>query len=200
MPSRPPRFRRAARSRRHPTRWRPTDRRQQPCGAGTVIGVFARPRSSRSAALHAVTGWATMTPSLLRRWLAFPPSQWGQISRRSHRDRTSASPRGWRFAQRQQTAGARSVGLEVVVSNALTTAPPGGGGVDAGTRVAQGQRRAPMCRPLGRWSPHRCPPNRTCEFPRIRLSTSTWSGFGSCHRLLDALDRQLLVAAGAQDA
>ena len=30
-------------------------------------------------------------------------------------------------------------------------------------------------RPCGRWFPRRRPPNRTCEFPRIRLSTSTAS-------------------------
>ena len=32
------------------------------------------------------------------------------------------------------------------------------------------------CRPCGRWSPHRCPPNRTCESLRIRLSMSNSSG------------------------
>ena len=32
------------------------------------------------------------------------------------------------------------------------------------------------CRPCGRWSPRRRPPNRTCDFHRIRLSMSTTSG------------------------
>jgi hypothetical protein len=33
-----------------------------------------------------------------------------------------------------------------------------------------------QCRPCGRWSPRRRPPNRTCDFHRIRLSMSTSSG------------------------
>ena len=41
-------------------------------------------------------------------------------------------------------------------------------------RAGSAARR--RCRPFGRWFPRRRPPNRTCEFPRIRLSMSTWSG------------------------
>ena len=42
------------------------------------------------------------------------------------------------------------------------------------TRAGSAARR--RCRPCGRWSPHRCPPNRTCESLRIRLSMSNSSG------------------------
>ena len=41
-------------------------------------------------------------------------------------------------------------------------------------RAGSAARR--QCRPCGRWSPRRRPPNRTCDFHRIRLSMSTRSG------------------------
>jgi hypothetical protein len=44
-------------------------------------------------------------------------------------------------------------------------------------RAGSAARR--QCRLFSRWSPRRRPPNRTCEFPRIRLSMSTSGGFGS---------------------
>jgi hypothetical protein len=56
------------------------------------------------------------------------------------------------------------------------------------------RRRAGL---VGRWFPRRRPPNRTCEFHRIRLSMSTSGGFGSCERLLDAFDPELLLLARA---
>jgi hypothetical protein len=40
-------------------------------------------------------------------------------------------------------------------------------------RAGSAARR--RCRPCGRWSPRRRPPNRTCDFHRIRLSMSTTS-------------------------
>ena len=44
----------------------------------------------------------------------------------------------------------------------------------APARAGSAARR--RCRPCGRWSPRRRPPNRTCDFHRIRLSMSTSSG------------------------
>ena len=55
-----------------------------------------------------------------------------------------------------------------VCSEAKSRAP-----AEAGRAGSAARRR---CRPCGRWSPHRCPPNRTCESLRIRLSMSNSSG------------------------
>ncbi len=50
-------------------------------------------------------------------------------------------------------------------------------------RAGSAARR--RCRLFSRWSPRRCPPNRTCESPRIRLSMST---SGGCPLVQLALD------------
>jgi hypothetical protein len=56
---------------------------------------------------------------------------------------------------------------------------------------------------VGRWSPRRRPPNRTCESPRIRLSMSTRSGF-RCPLVQLALEVEYpllrLIGAGQRSA
>jgi hypothetical protein len=126
------------------------------------------------------------------------------ICRRGHRTNTSVDPSADDLAiahtrpNASSVAGSASDGLVGLLKPALLLCQERGHGTQAGPGAGSAARR--RCRPLGRWSPRRRPPSRTCEFPRIRLSMSTRSGFVSCQRLLDALDRQLLVAAGAQNA
>src|SRR5215207_766639 len=63
--------------------------------------------------------------------------------------------------------------------------------------LTQGQRRGASAGLVGRWSPRRCRPNRTCDFRRIRLCMCRSGGFVSCQRLLDAPERPLFLAACA---
>ena len=100
---------------------------------------------------------------------------WRAGTRRSCRSRRRGSSAGARRVRRRSPARSRCCGP------ARTTRSPrwrgrrprsgsagrGGVGVDGG---------AP-CQPCGWWFLRRRPPNRTCEFPRIRLSTSASSGW-----------------------
>jgi hypothetical protein len=61
-------------------------------------------------------------------------------------------------------------------------------------RAGSAARR--RCRPPGRWSPRRRPPNRTCDFHRIRLSMSTTSD-RSLARLTSDMEYPLRSCSGA---
>jgi hypothetical protein len=54
--------------------------------------------------------------------------------------------------------------------------PPPSSTLGSAGRGLAGSAARRQCRPYGRWSPRRRPPNRTCDFHRIRLSMSTSSG------------------------